>query len=677
MAFRINLIKEFGLTHWTHKVALGTNYWQNYQFISQFIVAYFSRYTGLDVTTSMLRVTFILVNFLTVSSYVFLRKLKSTHFLAFVCSIFIIGMPQMLISIWDFSIFVGLAFLPLLLYLIFSQYNIFESESSITKSAEKNKNNDSTNSITQLFDDSENSPSQLNPSKLSYKSLKATLLPVLVGLALYVHPILGFFCCGIIFLINFFRKTYLQLFFDALIISLVGGYYLVSAFFYTGTHYIAGFANYTSFVRVMLGYPNYGMSISTSLLFIFGFFIFLVTLGTKTKSKVLYLSTFLYSVVIIIWVQATMDYELPALLNKFQIPRWLPFVVVAMCMVTAIYLSSVLRKQKARITINITVVLLAILFLLENLSSTYSTSISRYLSKTLPSYRDPLTIYLQRSGTVLQPTTRVYAQHATEIAYYHFNSVNVEGMYYHFVPTPMHYMVEDIMNTNKVDTQVASTALNYMYIRGVDYIILNSQTPLSIYYQNNFEDFDQRLTYLDTVKKQDGNEYDIYKTNWQQFDGFSVSSDTQVPTIDESLYEFPWNREQVDVFVNELASFMQNQEDIEFFEIDYSNQQLITVSQESLSFEQKARQLVLLNSYDINWTANIGSQPIEVKKVATGYTSVTADSASFNSGDVLTLTHNRPQSDIYGFYVSVAGLGLWGISFAIYLLVLAHQKFKK
>ncbi|MFZ5424963.1 MAG: hypothetical protein ACOZAO_04125 [Patescibacteria group bacterium] len=609
MAYRISLVREFGLTHWTHLSGNGHNIWQAYQFIPQILVAEYSKFMSISVTSAMLRVTLVGLIFMYSTMYFLLRKFKVPAFLAFVTTFVAIGVPQMMISIWDFSIFIGLVFVPLFLYLILKRDKEFEID----------------------------------------------FVPFAIGVSPYIHPILSFSTLAILVLYNIMNKRFKQLAADMFFIMLLFGFYISGAFFYSGTFYYAAFLDNMYFLRQMTTFANYGISLSTfAFIVIFSLLAFFNIFKLKKSGKN-FLMLFSFFIVILVWLTATYSYELPTILNRFQVPRWIPFAVLPLLFGIGLSLSELSKYTKSPRMLKVIALFVFCFFIVENTSNNFLTSISRYSSISQNNYQDPLTVFEQQNNIKLTNWERVYALHPTEVAFYHFNDVRVEGSYYHFLSSPITYLIEEATLTPNYDKALLQTVLNYYKSRGINYIILPSNLSVTTGLVNNIKEFPE-IELLDTVEKIDGTEYTVFKSNWKFTDALVYDTTYEFPEFDYSAFEYPWDREYVDLYVNEFANTLSSGVP---FKVTYPSQESIYIS----GIPPK-KEVLLLSQYDFNWSASdSNSEKVEILQTGPGYMLIRNDT---NINKNVLLTHLEPKSDYYGKLVTKAGLLAWLISFIVW-----------
>ncbi len=601
-AFRVKLINNFGLTNWNHFTGGGQDVWQAFQFAPHYITSEISRLIGISITQSMLIVSFILLNFFLFSLYLVLTSLGVRKDVAFIFTVPALGILQITTLIGDFSILWGFAFLPLVFGMVlksFEKWNIFH-----------------------------------------------TL--ILAGTFVF-HPILGFFCSGL-WVLNIIVRGYDNLRFHLLnlvIFLMATSYYWVPAFFYTGIYYLDESQTTSGFVRGLIFRVNYGLSYGlTAFLAVCGLILMLkIRSISELKNRTGIFLAMIYIFLLMLFVVLTYQYELPHLLNTFQITRWIPFMVVALILVLAVSINSTFSSGNLPIFAFLAAV--SIWIVIE--STTYSyTSLRRYTPVANNIYEDPVSVFINEYPDKYDPLMVVYTTNSIEAQYFNFGKVKTERGYFHFSQNKLLSYIHEVERNANTTINALDKFIEYFYARGVKYVIVPQTARLHTLFQNaptvySFEEIGniklRRATY--TIYKISDEPFetliiDKQSSQWQQLLNMSEKDYHSYSSVINIIQEF-----------NDIVSSPENK--LNSVDVNYEDPESLIIS------ELPTNSVMVINTnYDTNWKV-VSHNGVDVKEAGPGYTAL-VNNGEAKSG--IEVKRQTPQSNVWANRISLLGMSL-------------------
>lgn len=383
-AFRIKSIAEYGIPSWTHTWSNGLNMWRAYQYVFHVLLLWSSQIFQLSIPASMNFWTIAIFLMIRVLMYAALRLMHIRPLSALVGVIASYAVMQQWITIKDFSMFVSLLTLPLI---IVTWYKTLEFQ-------------------------------QFLPF---YTALAAT--------SWLIHPVLGYTSAFLaLFLITVHRSTMSLV--TKLIIACLYSISLLPFFapyFLSGYYYANPILSSPQFLKDTIIAEHFGLSLP---FFIFLAISWIAVLAFSTKmprwAKLLLLASSLY----ILLIELGQDSLLPTIINKLQISRAITLIGFLLSFVFAAVAQTAQRKFPSRFMTTILLVLCTICAIAAvNIASVYS---AQPTTKII----DPVSLYFSQGKPI--PTGSVFYQNVSEASYFAPKEVRFVTSYNeHLEPHPL------------------------------------------------------------------------------------------------------------------------------------------------------------------------------------------------------------------------------------------------
>jgi hypothetical protein len=623
--YRLRFVQEFGITTWTYLTEGGQDFWQAYQFLIYYFVLGFGDLFNLTLTKASLYLTFIGTYFLYFTLYAFLRYFSKNSLISFYLTILSVGVLQQHVMIGDYSMYFGYTLVPLLTGFIWIAFE---------------------NNIWWL---------------------KTILIPF-IALSILIHPILGFFCAGF-WGINVLFDIHLTLkhkTLNFLLLILCGAQFWVSGLFYDGLSYIDDFFTSTELIRFLVMKPenNWGFSFHLLLFIPFTLFLFVTSLFKFAKNyKVLNIAV-LYLMLLYFWFLATLNFETPGILNRFQITRWLPYLLLLF-----MYIAAHIYKEYFKTNKNLGLKLLPhgillLSFLFINIDARRSnSSMVRWVPIPSQTYEEPIDSFFTLNPEKYYPNVRVFAPDSTTTALFNFNEVLVDGSYFHFTPNFLTLYRNYLVDYGNTIPDAFDSLIKYFRMRGVKYFVLSENKPSTFTFLTAFNT-SAKVNHVAKIQTHEGI-YHVYELLEKQLNSYAVSNIVNIPTIDNSLVldsEDQIKVGPIKTFIQEYYDFLEN--------APLAPRDLVYLNQESIlvPYVKPNEVVVLYMNFDNYWVASDAA--ISISKVGPNFIGLTSTSSDVINDVVLTRL--QPKSVTYSRILTLVG-----VVFTFVYLVFKIAKKKK
>ena len=617
--FRTTILKTYGLTSWQHNVDNGQNMWTAYQFIPHYMTIWTSNILGLSIAKTMQILIIVLAIFMHVTIYLAARNFNARRLISLIYAIGLLGMLQLNAIVYDYTTFWGLALIPIYIWQIVKYANNWKIINTLTISA--------------LF---------------------------------YIHPIAGFFISGYLALIalsDFYiaakysesesngihrfsyysqNRILLKKWISHLIVFLLTtSFYWLPALFYQGTQYTDKAQINTSFIRNMLYPVNFGFSYS--LLTLIAFTSIIIILNVKKilkKENLSILVLILACLILLFFYIITFYYELPSILNSFQIVRWMPFMVLSFLISSSILISQIFKK------FNIQYFILIVIFswlLIENLSKDSYTSFNRLIPTSINITDDPTQQFLKNHAEY-NLSDGIFIDNIPQAQYFNMGKIKTERGYFHFSQNKLRNAYIEFRSHWQNLPDPENFMHKYLAIRGVKYIITSEDygedkifdpTATQSY---NYEKIDE-ITHLGRVYYVLENKDLVFKnllidTNSEDYEKLKKIGTQNLTAINTATK-----------YMNEFYEILhKNAKSLNKNKIDYSVPAQIKID------SIPANKTIIINTnFDINW--EIQNLNLEISELGTGYLGVTNKSNQNISN--IELTHKKDTSESISLYTTI------------------------
>ncbi len=594
-AFRIKLIKEYGLTSWTHMWSNGISIWRSYQFIPHYITIGISDIFHVDVLRGMVLTTitcFILFHMVT---YCILRLLQFSQLASFICAILTFDIAQYWGGLSDYSLLFAFTFFPLYLFL-FVKY---------------------------------------------YQGKIGLLFPYIIGLGFYIHPLLAVYSTVLwITALVFSRRKLLSITtFTQIIVFLAASTLFWFPLIFKGSYAYSSstFATEDFLKMVINGYSYLGLSIFLFVALAITAFRMFAPLPKKfiwAKTLFIYITTFL--VLIIIGINAS----LPKFIDQFQYTRGVTMIGIAIIFTFATFLDSYIYKS---ILLKTLAIFFSSLVLVEGLwfTSIYSPQPAKdNLESPIPQFLKISNAVKNNSGRLWVPNIDISSFMALKSMQFPYSYM--EHLESNQIPPRIYSLILYSPFLDNIPSSNISRIDDYFKITGTKYAIFDELSPFTTAFKVY-----ANPQYIDLGKIELPHQiYHVFEAPWELRNAVLINSQYQ-----KDMMHFPFNLELSDV--NDqiaLDDYVKNFDNVLYqsnnvpLSINYPTQDSIEVK---IPDKRKSNMVYINESYDASWKAIFDNKVQSIKPAGPNYMLVTLN--SLNNGGILILKHYWPLS----FYVSI------------------------
>lgn len=594
-AFRVESLKDFGLSSWTHTWANGISLWKAYQFIPHLITLSVLEIFNVSASRAMVITTIGLFIFLRLQIYFVIRLLKFSPFTAFVCSMVSFDIAQYWGGVGDYSLLFGFSFFPAIVFL-----------------------------WTKYYED-----------KLQY------IYPYIAGLTFYVHPILGFSSIGL-WLVAVIFSTRKIISIPIIVQFLI--FLASSSLFWFPVAFKSSFS-YTSLVfankyflnLVLSGYKYYGLSLFLLLCFFLSFIRMFMPLSKEYRwTRIFFIFLSFYFILVILGLSV----DLPKSIQQLQFTRGATIIGLGIIFAFATVIEN-LSKTNSRAIKGLVLFILS-LVIIEGIwfTSEYSPS----PAKSLP---EPISSYLKINSNKDLSKGRVWTSDIGSSSYY-------APLSYRF---PYSYMGH--LDSNQISPRISPLILyqpfvdsipnsnitrinDYFKISGVQYAFFDENSPFT---STLLKKDEQIYKDLGEIKTKDSL-FHLFEVPWEVKNSALIQKNYQ-----NNLSHFPFNLElttvndeiALDTYVKNFVSTI--------YKPDNTTLAIAYPSSDSLEVkipEKRNTDLVYIDeSFDSGWKAFFNNKQVEIKPTGPNFMLVILN--DLNDKGILILKHNWPIS----FYVSL------------------------
>jgi hypothetical protein len=570
-AFRVKSLVLNGLSPWDHIWSNGINHWQGYPFYAHYLVMLVMYLFKLNITQSMLLLTFMVFVSIRLMMYGVMRKLKISPFPAFFATMVSFAFSHQWISISDFSIFIVMLIIPFYMYIY---------------------------------------------ARASENKYYLYFLAALSGLIWALHPVVGYTLTALFVLLVLFRKDILkkQGLLAAFFMFILGFSYFFYSTFLSGYSFANPIFSSNLMWKQTINSSTFGLSIVYFALMLLGWFvIFLKTDQVPRWAKILHLFCSFY----LLFIWSGLNGYLPGFVGSLQVSRAIAVIGMMLPFSFAAMADATLLKVRSRFLVTIFVVVIAVSF------TNAIEMASRYTGQPVKKMDSPVARYF---GDQV-PNGSIYVDNVSEASYFGNSSLRFVNSYNeHREAHPHGQRFRSLMLTDSAYTGVTQRQLIlisvYSQVLGVEYLFLPELSPLVDALTEENADFD----YFDAVttengvfvvlryKKEIANAYVVEKSVAEKMINFA---DLEKPSLYADSYK-NWD----DEFIR-FSELISNQTLIPV------PMQFVPSNGYYFDFtgvpEMKEPSLLITQSYDSNWAGDNG-QNITIKPTSLRFMFVTFES---------------------------------------------------
>ena len=583
-AFRVKSISEYGITSWDHKWANGISYWRNYQFIPHLLVLWTVKFFSLSITKAMILWTVALFFYLKLSTYLILRHLKVEPLPSFLAVLISFLASLNWTAMKDFSIFIGLLFFPIFIFLWIKSTN-----------------------------------------------LKIIYLPVaaMAGFLWNVHPVIGLFCCSLLvfdFLLNKKIKIIQKIF--LFMVMMIGGVSFFVDYFTNSYRFAHPYQLSSNFVVSMLITKNFGLNIIY--FFLLGFSWLVLFLRPQKIDYWFKILLIFVSILIIAFLTSQRLYNFD-FLNFTQYHRTNLLVAIVAPFLFAVSINRVwLKIRSAFFNLIITALIaIAVVFSTEANLVWSAQPTNNYFSKVASYFSEK------------KPQGTIYFDNESELSYFTDQNIRLVGSYNeHLLPGPMSYLFKRILRANVGYLDITSEQLSliedYMHVLGVEYLVLPYNSPIVknvklgkapfLKYENDIETNNATYTVLRNTRPITY----AYIVDYRVFK--NQVGDSVLPNLTlNSQSILPWNE-----LIKKYSNFFQSENAFPL-QVSFVHPNLIRITMPK-NIPEICNQIILINqSYDKNWKVgeNVEIHPNNLRFMKLSI-------ANYNPGEIIEIANNWP-----------------------------------
>lgn len=429
-AFRIRDISQFGIASWDHIWSNGLNHWRAFQYAEHAVTSLIAGWTGVSITYGMLWISVVVFIFIRVLLYLILRFFGIGRLISLFVALFSYETSQQWITLKDFSIFVGLIFVPL--YVALWIVTIRDKE-----------------------------------VKLVY------VLTAVTGALWSVHPVVGYSASGMLALLiltNNLKRNVWKLI-SITFVFLVSSASFSVPYFFSGYSFSNPIFVTSQFLRDMVISKYFGLSLLHFLFLGLSWIILILRSGDIPRwAKIL----LFYSTAYLLFIYFGLLGYFPSFINKFQFSRAIPFIGLVLVFCFASFFNVVLSSVRSRLASTIILVLIAV-----SIVQSIDTA-SLFTAQPTSSLHDPVSFYFNGSEI---PKGSIYVKDFAQSSYLGRSGLRFVNSYnQHLLPNPYPMRFDQLMKTDIAYTGATDQQIDlindYATVLGVEYIFIPNLSPL-------------------------------------------------------------------------------------------------------------------------------------------------------------------------------------------------------
>lgn len=619
--FRVKSIDQIGFTSWNHMWSNGANIWKGYQFIPHIITLGIVKLFHVGYLRAMVLLTIIFFCLLHIQIYIISRFLGARPIVSFIASIISVSIGQFWGNINDYSLFIGVSFSPLLIFLWV----------------------------------------------LYQKKKIGIIFPFIVGLSFCIHPILGFYFSMLLIFTYFFsdKKIKSLNFLLEIAVFLAG-----SSLFWAPLIFKDGYS-YTDPEVLSIGFLSQqvkaygwlGTSLSIIILYLVNWLqIFFDEKIFPRWSKIL----LVYVLIMFAFIYIGINVSLPPFFYVFQHTRGMGILGIVIIL-TSIPLLNKILEIKNFIFLGFLLIIFSLAFVESVwIASTYSANPGKYLEDPLQKY-----VKLHKNSDIL--TSRIWAGNIDTTSYISPQTVRISYDYIgHLEPNMIPPRLISLIYYQPYGDYIPPIAMNrisnYFKLTGTKYMFFDDTSVFTKSFLNR--DYSYGYKNLGQITLTDSL-WHAFQVPWRPIES-AVLTNNQLSRLSlfpsKLNFSNPKDQLKMDELIQSMANVIYSKETIPLtpkypgpeditINIPVINSNVMLNSFQHLNEIPKQvrddglRYVYINESYSNSWTAVINGQAAKVSPIGPYYMLITMPK---NVSGVLYMHHYWPLS----YHIAVVLLGM-------------------
>ncbi len=594
-AFRVRFISEFGLSSWTHLWSNGISLWRGYQFLPHILTSEITKIFQIEITRAMVILTVIQFIGMRFIIYALARSQKFSAITGLVAVILSYDIGQYWGGVNDYSILFGFTIFPLYLA-IWIQYT---------------------------------------------KGRMQWVLPYILGIAFYIHPLLAVYSAGLWFtglLFKSLSRPRPKILFAQLAIFVAS-----SSLFWV--QHISGYVkNYSSpffislafFKQTLANFSALGLSIAV----LIGGGVLWVTLPTISQSARWTRAIALYSLICLVGVLISINVQLPGIIAETQFSRGMTFIALAII----VGLMPIIEKIKQSPSSTLKYLFVACISLSMVESFWISGSFAPHSGLPI---EDPVVALQKKYPEMNIQNSRIWTPYL-DVAN---NKATLNEKYpnsymTHSDSNQVSVRLSNLLLYNSFQDRVPNVSLDrvkqYMQITATPYVIFEKNSPFV------------RSISVDDSDIKDLGDIELKRNIFHAYKLLNVSQSAIIidPTQIQKLVKFPeslnpadpLDQTSLDQYVSEWVNMVYDPKN-QPVTIQYSAQDTLDIS---IPKQRLSNTVYIPESYSKNWQGWFNGQKVDITPVGPNF--IRVDMHQSGSYGLLILKHNWPTI----WYISLA-----------------------
>ena len=582
-AYRVKSLLHDGFLTWNHDWSAGFPFWQSYQFIPHLVTLAVVYITGWSITKTMVWLTGVLFVTIRILAYFTGRRAKVSPEGAFASSLLTFCVVGYWPALRDYSLLWGLTIFPVVI--------------SLCDEARRDK-------------------------RWLY------LYSLLVGLSIYIHPILAVIAgLGLaVYLFVTAEPLSLRIIVLILILSLASAFYWVPLVLGDKPAFSDPWITSTAAMRSM--FPRFlgGLGVCAWLVIATVLWLQLwsqETLGGSQNHGVFHLISFLMAILAAIIFLSYIG-MVPRVVNWVQATRWMGFFGILVSLVGGFLVDHLRRTHRFGLLFSALIVVL----LVEGHWITMH-EIPGLVNQIEDAQIDWINDHLTETGY----KNRILTDELTSLSYHAFGMVRTtnnyfgQGTYDLLYPTLI-WLIQSREPYSPLGMGDFHLVANYLRATGTSYLILPNhwQMTQALLPGGVFEGM------LHLYDQTDG--LTIFKVPWHPVQAFytsrAVASKLSFPDI---AYATDEQHEKRDELVRRFVSAIYSTDSVPI-EVDYPSQEELSIDIGGLRSDNY---LIIFEHYDGSWRATVDGEPVKVERNGPNY--IGLDISAFSGDLEIRLVH--------------------------------------
>jgi hypothetical protein len=468
------------------------------------------------------------------------------------------------------------------------------------------------------------------------------------GFAFYLHPLLAFVSILSLIIIGIQKGRWKLLLQNILLLLLVSGFYLVPAFLSDRPPYIDPWHLSTPWMRSM--FPTFLFGLSLSLIVAFAVaFMLRGRISGFNRELFNFVSAVLAVLIFFVFI-IYVGYLPTNLFNYLQATRWMPFIGILLCVLTAFLIENFIVNRKI-IFLKRYLIFTAVIIVLMVEAQYITVHESPGFVNV---WRDDMSEWILNHESQVNYSTRIYTTGTPYVSFFAFGHARFTDGYYHqnynILYDTLNWLILSEEPFAPVSQQNFTLIEPYLKVFGVSHLLLSNNLPFTEALKPGGV-FEGKLTIVDQAPG-----FTVFKTPWEPRQAFCTSISHKDEMFFPNLrWETDEERMLKDRLVVKFAEIMYLPETVAVYP-EYPSQEEITVKINDLP---QGSYLVLSESYDGSWHCTINDSKARIEKIGPNYIGI--DLSSFAGDITVQLRHEVHWTWIAGLVLSFLSIPTFAI----------------